>query len=283
MSDRFICVVSVFSVLMVVATATGVPPAAHAQSSAYAIRPEAIVELQGVSVDLRRQAIADGVVTRHVSATRDLVLIPNHPFAHSVRDALSSANPNVLTETVMVLPFEVNDQELLELFNALRRLSSLAVIRYFNEERQAYHDLFDSSYRVASEADTRPLPDPVVSAIPREDSLLVLQGLPPFHDVVSRYDYRFDGRSFHFAGSNLTRIRYRGFPVVGPGNMVTQLMVIRGANYVLVYGVGGARVTNPLGLLSSRIEGPFQYRTTGLFRWFETTHIDPLRDRRHTD
>lgn len=221
---------------------------------------------------------------RHVSSAGDLQLQPSHPFLPNIQEALASARPNIITETVMLLPFGISDDEYLALYNSLRRISDLANIEYWNEEKERHNDLFTTSFHVASRDDARPQPDPLVPVIPPYQSIYILQDIPPFHEVVSRYDYYSrtlpGGEAFLFSGVNLDRIRYRGFPAVGRENMVTLLMVLRGSDYLIVYGVGGARVTNPLGLLSGRIEGPFRYRTMGLFQWYHDSHIRPLRDSR---
>jgi hypothetical protein len=118
----------------------------------------------------------------------------------------------------------------------------------------------------------------VVERIPPRDEILVRQGLPPFGETVSRYTYVRDDDALRFSGENLTRITYKGFPVVGPKEMTTNFLLIRESDYLLVYGAGGARVFNFLGLLSGVIENSFTSRTTGLFDWYSKNYLDPLRE-----
>ena len=251
-------------------------------ASAVALRAEPLT-IPAPLTSLPREYVTavsrDGVAMRHVSRADELLLQPDHPFAALIEESLASANPNILTESLMLLPFAVSDGEFLALYNSLRRVSDLADVEYWNEERRRYFDLFTTSFCVAGRNDPRRLPDPLVATIPTHEDIYVLQDIPPFHEAVSRYEYRSDGRSFLFSGVNLDRIRYRGFPVVGRENMINHLMVLRGQDYLVVYGVGGARVTNPLGLLSGRIEGPFRFRTMGLFQWYYDSHVQPLRRR----
>jgi len=227
----------------------------------------------------RREAVLDtNSIKRDLDSWRDVALLPAHPYADDIRDSLRDARPNVLSETLILVPEAVTDDEFLELYNSLRRVSELADIEYYNPEKDKWHPLFDFSHRVIGEEGDTPLPDPVVSRIPRRNEITVRQGLPPFGETVSRYTYHHRDGAFLFSTQNLTRITYKGFPVVGPGEMMTSFLLVRGADYVLLYGVGGARVFNFLGLLSGVIENSFESRTTGLFDWYSRSYLDPLRD-----
>jgi hypothetical protein len=223
--------------------------------------------------------MSSGAVKRDLDSWRDADLIPRHPLAERIEDRLSSARPNVLTETLVLVRRGVTDEEYLTLYNSLRRVSELAEIEYYNPEKDKWHPLFNASYRVSSKDSDSPLPDPVVRRIPRKEDILVRQELPPFGETVSRYSYTARDGAVHFSGRNLSRITYRGFPVVGEDDMVTQFLLIREDDYLLVYGVGGARVFNFLGLLSGVIDNSFTSRTTGLFDWYSEQYLAPLRGR----
>jgi hypothetical protein len=220
---------------------------------------------------------ASEALKRDLDSWRDVELLPDHHYSEDIRESLEDARPNVLSETLILIPNGITDSQFLELYNSLRRVSELGDIEYYNPEKEKWHPLFTYSHRVPDEDSERALPDPVVDRIPREDEMLVLQGLPPFGDTVSRYAYRHRGGAFLFSSRNLTRIKYRGFPVVGPEEMITHFLLLRGEDFVLLYGVGGAQVFNFLGLLSGVIENSFESRTTGLFDWYSATYLEPLR------
>ncbi|MFP4232571.1 MAG: DUF6675 family protein, partial [Spirochaetaceae bacterium] len=228
--------------------------------------------------DARRELFDTGAVKRELDSWRDAGLIPEHPLSEAIEDRLSSARPNVLSETLILVRRGISDTEHLKLYNSLRRVSELSDIEYYNPEKDKWHPLFDSSYRIPDENSDSRLDDPVVESIPGEDEILVRQGLPPFGETVSRYTYTSREEALHFSGQNLTRVTYRGFPVVGTDDMVTQFLLIREDDYLLVYGVGGARVFNAFGLLSGVIENSFSSRTTGLFDWYTEHYLEPLRD-----
>jgi hypothetical protein len=233
--------------------------------------------LDGIDDGDRRRLINRGAIKKDLDSWRDVELIPNHELSEDIEDHLRDARPNVLSETLILIRRGVTDAEYLELYNSLRRVSELDGIEYYNPEKDKWHPLFTSSFRVPDEESDRRLPDPVVTTIPQRDRILVRQGLPPFGETVSRYTYTSRHEAVHFHGENLTRITYRGFPVVGPEEMITHFLLIRESNYLLVYGVGGAQVFNFLGLLSGVIENSFTSRTTGLFDWYSQEYLEPLR------
>lgn len=216
-------------------------------------------------------------VHRDLDSWREVELLPNHSLSERVREHLEEAKPNVLSERLTYVEGSLSDEEYLELYNSLRRVSEWSDIEYYNPQKDRWNPLFGRSFRVGSRSSDQALPDPVVSSIPARDEFLVLQDLEPFGETISRYSYTRNRNAFLFVGRNLTRITHRGFPVVGPNEMVTVFMVIREPDFTLVYGVGGANVFNFLGLLSGMIEEPFGNRTTGLLRWYSENYLTPLR------
>ena len=156
-----------------------------------------------------RELERSGTVKRDLGSWREAELIPQHRFADDIRNSLSDARPNVLSETLILIRRGVSDEEFLTLYNSLRRVSDLADIDYYNPEKDKWHPLFSSSYRVPDKETDTKLPDPLVSEIPESDRFIVRQGLPPFGDTVSRYVYTHGHNAFHFQGHNLTRITYK--------------------------------------------------------------------------
>jgi hypothetical protein len=234
--------------------------------------------LSTVDRDARGKLLSDNLVRRDLDSWRDVSLIPDHPFRRQIRDDIKDARLNVLSEQLILVDRAISDEEFLALYNSLRHVRDLDDIEYYNPEAEVWYPLFDGSYRVTDEESTTPMPDPIARRIPGEDSFLVRQGLPPFGENVSRYEYRHRAGAILFSSHNLTRIKYKGFPVVGPEEMVTHFLMIREPDYLLVYAVGGAQVFNFLGLLSGVIENSFTSRTTGLFEWYSKNYLDPLRD-----
>lgn len=233
--------------------------------------------LDTLSRDTLQELTASGKVSRNFDNHRDLRYVPDHPLSEQIEDSVGSVRPKVLSEALMYLDRGVSDAEFRELYNAFRSVSELSYMEYYNPEKEVWNELFYESYHIPDPQTDRALPDPIVTSIPREDSFYVGQEIPPFGYIVSEYSFEAEGEAFLFSSTNLDRFYYRDVPVLAPENMITHVLVIRGSDYVLAYGVGGARVFTLFGILGDRIETPFAARTSALFDWFYTEQLEPLR------
>lgn len=232
--------------------------------------------LSPIPADLRGELLRSGAVERFLDDAGEVALLPDHPLAREVRRALEDTDPNVLSEQLVVVRTAVDDRAVLGLYNSLRRVSDLSYLQYYNDRTERTHDLFRESRAIDGPSSRRGIADPVVTTLPRDDRVWVLQGLPPFGEVVSEYRYRSEGRAFLFTGTNEDPLPYRGMRVVRPGNMITAILVIPGEDYVLMYGLGGVKAFMMFGLLDDRIEAAFSGRTDGIFTWYYETYLAPL-------
>lgn len=233
--------------------------------------------LEEISRDALRELTASGKVSRNFENHRDLRYLPDHPLSEEIEDSVRSVRPKVLSEALMYVDRGVSDEEFRELYNAFRSVSELSYMEYYNPEKEVWNELFYESYHIPDPETNRAIPDPSVSSIPREDSFYVGQEIPPFGYIVSEYSFESEGEAFLFSSTNLDRFYYRDVPVLAPENMITHVLVLRGSDYVLAYGVGGARVFTLFGILGNRIETPFAARTSALFDWFYEKQLAPLR------
>jgi hypothetical protein len=224
----------------------------------------------------RRELLDSGSIEQYIENHRQIAYVPDHPLAERISDSVGSVRPNVISEQIVLVRKRVDRDELLSLFNSLRRISQLANLRYENERKDTTHDLFRESFAVDNADSRQRIDDPVVSQMPSRDEVQVLQGLPPFGIVLSSYSYISEGSAFLFLGTNEDSLNYRGVPVVQAGNMITTILVIAGEDYLLMYGIGAVRAFKMFGLLDDRIEAAFSGRTEGLFNWYRDTYLEGL-------
>ncbi|MFW5695718.1 MAG: DUF6675 family protein [Alkalispirochaeta sp.] len=232
--------------------------------------------LSGLSRADRRELLNTGSVEQYIENHRQIAYVPDHPLAEVVEDQVNSVRPNVISEQLVLVREDIGREELVTLFNSLRRISDLSYLEYYNSRKDTTNELFYDSYAVNDPEERNRIPDPTVSSIPSEDHVWVLQGLPPFGTILSRYTYQSRGSSFLFAGTNEDTLTYRNVPVVRSGNMVTNIVVISGEDFVLMYGIGAVKAFKMFGLLDDRIEAAFSGRTEGLFNWYRDTYLDSL-------
>lgn len=225
-----------------------------------------------------RSIAGGGTLQEYRDDHREVAFIPDHPLAEEIRRTLSSQRPNVISERLVVVPRGVSAEEHLELFNSLRRVSSLSGLEYYNPRKGRWHALFNDSWAVDGPDARRRIPDPVVTAIPRDETIFALQDTPPFGELLNEFRYRSDARgAFLFSSINRDSLVYRGMRVARPGQTFSYILVIPGDDYVVTYGIGGVRAFTLFGLLDDRIEGAFGGRTEGLFDWYSREYLEPLR------
>ncbi len=236
--------------------------------------------LDGLSTSAGRELMTDRSVSRTHTSAEDIQLAPSFPgIGDAVKD-LRSIGTNIVSERLILVDGSVHDDDMVKVYNALLGVSNLAYLEYFNTRTGLWKDLFKDSYRVDNEHDLNRLPDIRVETIPEYVTIPVLQGLPPFGDVLQTYRYEsislgeIDG--FRFSSENDWDIRYRGIRVVKAGEMATYAWAIRGEDYLLVYGIGAAKVFTGFGLFRDRIESSFTSRTDGLFDWLSENYLDHL-------
>tara|TARA_B100000614_G_scaffold259811_1_gene285255 strand:+ start:1433 stop:2230 length:798 start_codon:yes stop_codon:yes gene_type:complete len=234
--------------------------------------------LSGLSRGDRERLVQTGAIEQYIENHRRLSYAPDHPLARAIEDRVNEVRPNVISEQIVLVRGDVDRVELLRLYNSLRRVSDLSYLQYYNERKDSTNELFHDSFAVAGPEDRTPVSDPTVTSIPEEDTVWVLQGLPPFGTILSRYRYRSGGEAFLFSGTNVDTLTYRSVPVVQPGNMITDILVIPGDGFVLMYGVGAVRAFKMFGLLDDRIEAAFSGRTEGLFNWYRDTYLVEIGD-----
>ena len=227
-----------------------------------------------------KELLAERSVSRSHTDARDVELAPSFPGVGDAVRSLRSTGVNIVSERLILVDGPVTDEGLVRVFNALLGVGELSYLQYYNPLSDVWHDLFRESYRVKDEQNLDRLPDLQVESIPDSITIPVLQDLPPFGEVLQTYRYEsvshagVDG--FYFSSKNEWDIRYRRIRVVKPEGMVTYVWVLRGDDYLLVYGIGAAKVFTGFGLFRDRIENSFTSRTTGLFDWLSENYLDEL-------
>lgn len=159
----------------------------------------------------------------------------------------------------------------IKIANQLRNAPILADIEYKNLKDGNIHPLFTSSKPVQSSTGANQAPSlPLLSMYPdtmHRNTMYVRQGMPPFGDVNSLYQYVYNADYFQFNANNTTKISYSGFRAVKIGNMFTSCSIIMTEQGLLLYGIGSVKLSGIASLLRGVIENSFTSRMVGLFQW----------------
>ncbi|MCK5736745.1 MAG: hypothetical protein KAH21_09715, partial [Spirochaetaceae bacterium] len=114
------------------------------------------------------------------------------------------------------------------------------------------------------------LPDPLVSSIPSEDTIMVHQKDKSFSNNESSMTFHAGSNAFATEIINLTPMRYKGFiRIADPGDMQIHLIVVPVEEGLLMYGTMSAKTLNVKAFLD-RARDSFTNRVIALTGWYRT-------------
>lgn len=200
-----------------------------------------------------------------------LLFIPNEDLQEKVNS--TEIELNVGSEKASSA-YSLQTNLILHYSNILRKIDTFAEIEYQNKKDGNIHLLFNSSKRIKNKTDSTELP-PLESvnsltAAELNNSIFVLQGMPPFGDVISEYHYTYSENFISFSGKNKTFIKYKGFAAVRPGDMFLVSQIFRTDSGILIYGTGTVKISG-LGVFFKKvIRNSFTSRMIGFFNWIQS-------------
>jgi hypothetical protein len=140
-------------------------------------------------------------------------------------------------------------------------------IEYYSASRERMRIFYEESYAIAGPDDREPIPDPLVSEVPREDRIHVFQRDSSFGANVYRVEYVRREDAYLMSMTNLTRMYYGILPVVAPENLEIHITVVETKDGYLFYGACGVSVISLFGL-EDRAKDSFYNRIEAIYRWF---------------
>lgn len=238
------------------------------------------VSFASVTHSLSQEEISQlnqGIALAKISSRRDkerLIYTPQLPLFDIIKEFISDNKPNILYESLFLFrdtDFNTQTQYITQINNYLRDVSILANVEYQNLKDGNIHPLFKSSRRIVSSKDHSTIDNLIPLALlptqNRKETIKVKQDMPPFGDIVSRYQYRYKDYYSEFLGNNETNISYNNIRAVKPNHMFTGAWLIRTNEGILLYGVGAVRISGLASLFNRVIENSFASRMVGLFKW----------------
>jgi len=128
--------------------------------------------------------------------------------------------------------------------------------------------LFSNSYAVDNAKDKKRIPDPLVTSIPPESSLTIMQDDTRFG--TNYYNVRYLGApdAISMTMTNITTLSLLFIPVISPQDMQLHLVVLPYKGSRLFYGSVVVRVGTMLGL-QGIVRDSFHNRINALYGWFK--------------
>ncbi|POQ98658.1 hypothetical protein AU468_12400 [Alkalispirochaeta sphaeroplastigenens] len=202
--------------------------------------------------------------------------LPRSSISDQVQRSFGHFEPNVVNEVLFLLPRPqensrgapyASDQELLlDLYNTFRAVSKLSGVEYESSRAGGMRVLFDNVYAIESVRNRDPLPDPVVTRVPRESSFLL-------HLEDSNFGRSFFEASFYggddAVSMGMTNLRSLTFfvPVVRAERVRFQMLALPLEDHLLLYGAVGLEAGGFLRRMV-HLPGSFRRRIVALTDWF---------------
>jgi len=243
--------------------------------------------LPAIGAENRSTLLDEGVLLRFHPDGVTPSLLPENDLTAGIIRRVVTADLNIGIEGLFFTPQEElppaygtmdTAQRHLELYNILRSVSTLEGLEYFSASRGEMRLLFEESWAIPDpdSADVV-LPDPLVTAVPEEDTIFLHQKDKSFANNESVM--RFTARPEVIAASivNLTPMRYKGLiRVVDPENMQIHLVVVPLDEGLLMYGTMSAR-TRDVKAFMDRARNSFTNRVIALTWWYRDRLIEEFR------
>jgi len=195
----------------------------------------------------------------------DLRIPKGIPLAKELEAKAKKVKPNFLAEVIIAVPKNAKPGLLDYMYTSLSDVEGFKNIPYYSKRSKDWFLLFDE---VKIKRETSPNPN--------SRDVFTEQVMEPFERYETKYEYRKSATGFSFISENLTPLVFDGFRAVSPGNMITYLIAFEYGDYVIVYGIGGAKAFKFFGLFGDRLDTAFIGRVEAFFTWYYDTYMKPI-------
>ena len=222
---------------------------------------------------------SEGELTRYIYEGDTLRFFPILPeqMRASILSDIDEIEPTVGVESLFLMETPgltasnlngAGSTAMLEIYNTLRRISTLEGVQYYSASRQRMRTFFKEAYVIADESSRERLPDPLVDQIPGDATVFIHQRDLTFGKNISEGVYRYSGRVINLSLTNLQIMRYALIPFIQPRDMQTHMIILPMEGYIGFYGYCGVETISFLGIEKSKSDS-FYNRMKALFSWFQ--------------
>jgi hypothetical protein len=161
-------------------------------------------------------------------------------------------NPGFLAESILVLSAAQGEYSLLDVYNAIGKVSDLKGRVYHSHTRNEYVPLFEDVTRIESARRNNPIADPApASRIPASETVYMRLKDVNFGNTYYRGDMALVQRGLDYSLTNYRNMTYFLIPVIREEKFIAQLYFEPIAEGIMIYALAGADVSN---FVSSKID-----------------------------
>jgi hypothetical protein len=180
--------------------------------------------------------------------------------------SVKQASPLYIIESLLVLK---NDRPVtkLDVYNALRRISTLKGRQYFSTTRNTTTVLFEDASVIADDKSLKKQNDPpTASSMPRSETIFITVDDANFGNCYYTAKINTDGAGIKYSLTNFRSINYLLVPAIKPGDLLIELYIEPLAEGVLIYGLAGITVSS-LADRSVDIPSTITKRLDVIYQW----------------
>jgi hypothetical protein len=230
--------------------------------------------LYGFSASECDALMQTGEITRLQEDGFSSLLLPDRELAGKVLQDFKKLQPAFLVETLYVIPVQKGiaqgEDFRLKIYNILHKIDTMKGLQYWSASNERFQTMFNDAYVIANPDSEKPLPNPQAVSIPAYDKIYVYQDDARFGENTYETVYRYyQAGRFRVSMKNLTRLFYGFLPIVQRENLLLDMVVFSGEDYLVFYGCIGADVFSVFGM-QDRLLPSFSNRIRALFSWFNS-------------
>lgn len=224
--------------------------------------------IPGLSVSEIEKLENTGELTRFYGPKENPKYLPSNSLQKKTSQRFSGFPHKVGVESIFLLP-NLKMKNDLEIYNALRKISSLKGITYYSESREKMHVLFSESHMISDINNRHILPDPIVKHISSESAILIYQKDSTFEESINKLVYTYHSGSFSLSLENILPLKISLFPIIDANDLKMNITIMQIKGFYLFHGICEVDVFSALGL-AKRYEKNLYNRIKALSKWFET-------------
>jgi hypothetical protein len=217
------------------------------------------------------------VLFADLQAEDALSLLPNSPSAKGILASRATLAPQytfeMLAQIKLPAPLKKLDKDKrdLAIYNRIRAVSTLKGIKYFSETFNKERVLYDECFRISQPGSRAPLPDSLVTAIPKDASFYVHERDASFGDGDMRLGYRYENGEMVMTLTSVDGMHLGPIYAIEPENMKMTMVIQCGADSLIGYAVVSARTMPVPPFVSKIAKDAAINRLKALFSWFKSS------------
>jgi hypothetical protein len=177
-------------------------------------------------------------------------ILPLSGIGDDVVSAITTLNPAIIVETLMVIP-DSSTLQLTDVYNAIGKIRSLKGRLYYSETRKANIPLFEEASRLDLRRNTV-LPDPPpASVVPQSETVYLRLKDANFGNCYYRGELSLSGKGLVYRLTNYKNINYLFFTAIKAEKFTAQFYFEPVDEGILIYGMSGVDVSS---FIASKID-----------------------------